>query len=740
MFLSKPNLPYLFLFFLTICVFLNAIPNGFVYDDIGVVEDNYFIRSFRNIPQFFTSDYFLRSNELSYRPVATFSYFIDYAIWGNNSYGYHLTNVIIHACNGLLFYILLLHLIKMRSAALFSALFFSVHPCVTEAVNAISYREDLFVALFCFLSCICIVYSRENVFACEKNNRRSFFIKWTYYILALFFYLLGLFSKETAIVLPLCILLYWLLGVRRANPLGLLPGGISCPSHSKAECLTLRKSLHRRVGNAHRLTVKNYRRSDLFMPFCFGYVFVSIFYLIIRFVVLKNTAETSPGYIQGSIFANFLTMVKVLASYIRLLFIPGRLSADYDVIPVQTVFAPSFLISFALLCIVGFVLFRMMRYARTGAFFLLCFFVALLPVLNIIPIGHIMAERYLYFPVAGFCAFVGWFFFSRITSLNVKRVYGKYSTGAKKILRSPAFIVPVISLLCIVFTTRTVLRNNDWRNEYAFWTKVLAAQPQNHDAHNNLGSYFYKQGELDRAIWELEQAVRLKRNYPEGHNSLGTMYIDKGLLDKAVKEFKLAIKYKPAFSHAYYNLGNVLYDKGLVDKSIECFKEAIRLNMYTPQIFNNLGSAYIRKGDLEAAALQYRKALSVYPGYAEAHSNLGYVYTELEELDKAVLELNKALQLQPDHANAHNNLGALYSRKKIWDSAESEFLKAIRCNPQNAGAHKNLSIIYFKNGNKQLARKHLIEMLKNNPNSLKDSGILNMATQLGLIVNKKDEQ
>ena len=56
-----------------------------------------------------------------------------------------------------------------------------------------------------------------------------------------------------------------------------------------------------------------------------------------------------------------------------------------------------------------------------------------------------------------------------------------------------------------------------------FGQKILSEQPQNYDAHNNLGNYFYKQGALDRAIYELEEAVRLKKNYPEGHNSLGTM-------------------------------------------------------------------------------------------------------------------------------------------------------------------------------------------------------------------------
>ena len=714
---ARPNskLLYILLSLIPLCVFLNSLQSGFVYDDIGVIEDNYFIRSLQNIPKIFSRNYFHLANELSYRPVVTLSYFVDYAIWRINPFGYHLTNVILHAINCFLLYAVVLRLVRKRSVALFSAILFSIHPCVTEAINAISYREDILATLFIFLSCLCLVHSGKKV----------------YYALSLLSYLLSLFSKETAIVMPLFILLYWAFFMRKypSSLLAVQKDAVNFPS-------TLRSNSDESFRSAKTGWVR------YFTNYYLGYILISFFYLIIRFIVLENPLEASVGYLQGSIAINFMTMAKILASYVKLMFLPFHLSADYTIAPVLSVSDTSFITSLTLLASVGFIIFKMITTTvslhvlyrdRMYSVFMLCFFAALLPVLNIIPIGHIMADRYLYLPVAGFCtAISGLLLRGAITQFPVNK-RKKFPVYNHNILSNYAFVIPLIAVICIFFTARTVLRNRDWQNEYIFWTKILSEQPQNYDAHNNLGSYFYKQGALDRAICELEEAVRLKKNYPEGHNSLGTMYIDKGLIDKAIAEYVEAVKYKPVFPQAYYNLGNACIKKGMVDDAIKFFGKAISQGMYNPQIFNNLGSAYMKKGMMDEAVAQYQRALSVYRDFAEVHSNLGYVYTEKGDLDRAMFELKEALRLQPSHANAHNNLGAVYCQQGLWDMALDEFMKAVRFDPKNASAHKNIGMIYFTKGDKQRAREHLLQMLKYDPNYLKDAGIYAIVSELGLL-------
>ncbi len=800
--------PYILIAIVSASVFLNSLHSGFVYDDIGVIEDNYFIRSLQNVPKVFSKDYFHLSQELSYRPVVTLSYFADYAIWRLNPFGYHLTNVVLHTINSVLIYSLILLLIRVRSVAFLSAVIFSIHPCVTEAVNAISYREDIFVALFSLLSCLCLIKSGRRYLVSYEHqpthsplqkgkispDNRQFPIhrvpQWgtrVYYAIALLTYLLSLFSKETAIVTPLFILIYRVLFVREYPPLSppMQEGTQSSPP--------LLWSNGQKLSNPRRT-----RWVSDFTTYYLGYILTSFFYVLIRFVVLKNPLEVSVGYIQGSVAINFMTMIKILAAYVKRMFFSFQLSADYRITPVVSVFDIPFIISSIFLAAVGIIIFKTIKQGRgTGVrdrvsgvkglppdlrtlilpeenttrtqqicgLFMLCFFVALLPVLNIVPIGHIMADRYLYLPVAGFCIVLGGLLLHKVTPrFSADKRYSIYRHRptlthlpckegkigeAKKLTDTHPYknrekmfdsllinyTIPIvlISGAFIFFTTKTILRNRDWQSEHTFWTAILKEQPQNYDAHNNLGNYYYKQGHLDRAIGELEEAVRLKHDYPEGHNSLGTMYLDKGLIDKAIAEYGEAIKYKPLFPQAYYNLGNACIKKGLLDKSIAFFQKAISMGMYNPQVFNNLGSAYIKKGLLDEAIAQYQKALSVYHDFTEAHSNLGYVYTEKGDLDSATSELREALRLQPNHANAHNNLGAIYCQRGLLDMAQQEFLEAVRYDPKNASAHKNIGMIYFTKGDKERARKHLMEMMKNDPNHLKDTGVSAIALQLGLL-------
>src|SRR3990167_5471853 len=88
-------------------VYLNSLSNQFVYDDEFTIVTNYFIKTWNNLPSLFNKDYFKFSGELSYRPVVTLSYFIDYTLWELNPFGFHLTNTLLHALNSVLLFFLL---------------------------------------------------------------------------------------------------------------------------------------------------------------------------------------------------------------------------------------------------------------------------------------------------------------------------------------------------------------------------------------------------------------------------------------------------------------------------------------------------------------------------------------------------------------------------------------------------------------------------------------------------------
>src|SRR3990167_2871458 len=182
-----------------IIAYTNSLQNTFVYDDVFTITDNYFIRNWGNFPAFFTDDYFKYSGEATFRPVVTLSYFIDYSLWHLNPAGFHLTNILLHAVNVVLVYLLVSAVSRSRTASFLTSILFALHPILTEAVNGISYREDLLTTTF-FLSSILLFI--QSAIRNPQSKIRNYL-----YPLSLFSYLLALCSKEVAITLPLIIFL-----------------------------------------------------------------------------------------------------------------------------------------------------------------------------------------------------------------------------------------------------------------------------------------------------------------------------------------------------------------------------------------------------------------------------------------------------------------------------------------------------------------------------------------------------
>ena len=84
-----------------IAVYLNSLSNGFVFDDYAVIVENKYLKlPGINVASFFNHSYFkIAGGEASYRPVATLSYYLIYAIAGLNPFFYHLFSVLLHLAN-----------------------------------------------------------------------------------------------------------------------------------------------------------------------------------------------------------------------------------------------------------------------------------------------------------------------------------------------------------------------------------------------------------------------------------------------------------------------------------------------------------------------------------------------------------------------------------------------------------------------------------------------------------------
>lgn len=577
--MKRNILPVLIIVIVSISLYANTLKNGFVYDDEYTVVNNELIKDTNNLPLLFRNYYFAFSEEESFRPLVTLTYFIDYALFGLKSWGYHLTNILLHATNGVLFYIFLTLIIRSSAddkqrfpffinAPLLISLLFVSHPVLTEAVNAISFREDLLV--FFFNMATLNLYIILN--AIPRHSLRLLL-----YSISCLLYIFSLLSKEMAASLPLIIYCYeWTRPDRE----------------------------------------KQHVSSILFNPYNIGYVAITLTYIYLRFHYFENHiyALISPKITLCTLAERFATLPWLLLNYMKLSVFPISLSAEYVMEPVRSFL---FIGPFFILTIFSVIAYFMGTKDKLIAFGILFFFLSLMPVYNIFPLRNPIAERYLYLPTAGFMLFVALSF------------HLTYSKGNAKIKN--AYAVMVFSILCI-YSVNVLKRNMLWRDNYTLWSDTVRKMPDSSRAHDNLGLIFANRGQLDEAIRHYQAAIKLKPESSKAHNNLGIAYAGEKQFADAIKEFEAALKTEPNNPNFHFNLG-IAYEKiGRLEEALAAYKAALRLNPVNPEFFFNIGRVSVELGRYDVGIREYKRALELKPDYLDAKIYLESAYNERDRI------------------------------------------------------------------------------------------------------------
>lgn len=639
-FRSQYILPCFFIALLSISIYSNTLKNGFVYDDMAVVAENDLIKDFSNLSSLFKSDYFARSGEATYRPIVTFSYFLDYAIYGRDPWGYHLTNILLHAANGVLIYIFLTLLSthsnakeyergvlqRLSTPSLIISLLFLFNPILTEAVNAIAFREDLLVFFF-FLATLNIYLSLRLGFKTQATS------SYILYAISCLFYFLALLSKEMAITLPLIIYCYeWV------------------------------------------YADKGSRYLSVFNRYSICYIAVTIAYIYIRFYHFHGPVE--EGAISWGLIEIISTIPWLLFSYLKQTLFPVLLSLEYQIKPLGSFFS---LLSLGPLLIIMLLLattFLMRAKSRLKAFGVLFFFITLIPVYNIIHIANPFAERYLYLPTLGLTIAAG----SGISHLL-------------KIQTSKINLIVIVLLIFIlsIYSMAVIKRNRIWKDDYSLLSDTIKRVPESSRAHLVLGYVYARQRDFSTAAMHFQTSIKLNPNVPHSHYYLGKTYLEQGRFDEAIQEYQSALRLKPSYSDAHADLGIIYASQGKLEEAIQEYQAAIRLKPNNSDYYSNLGLAYYLNKHPDKAIEYYLIALKFGANKATMHNNLGLAYQMQGRLDKAIDEYMTALNLDPTHANGHYNLANTYLTQGRKDLAKRELEIVLQLNPNDSEALKTLN-------------------------------------------------
>src|SRR2546427_2551780 len=148
---NNPSARALILCLLLVAVcYANSIPNAFILDDILIVAANEHIRHIDPLHFLFQSYWGDLNHAGIYRPLTIFTFSLEYPLWKVWAPGFRITNLLLHALNGWLVFLLARGLLGSPVAALASAVVYVIHPMQTEAVVSIVGRSELLAAALFF--------------------------------------------------------------------------------------------------------------------------------------------------------------------------------------------------------------------------------------------------------------------------------------------------------------------------------------------------------------------------------------------------------------------------------------------------------------------------------------------------------------------------------------------------------------------------------------------------------------
>lgn len=511
--LSSWFIPSILLILITCIAYINILPNQLFYDDEELIYKNTYVQNLVYLPKYFSQNMVAGAGKLSnmYRPVLLTSFAIDYLIWQNNPFGYHLSSLLLHTINSLLIFFLINRLFNNKLLSFLTAAFFAVHPVQSETVAYASGRTDLLFSFFGLLSILLFI-------SCLTHKK----IPASLYLFSLLAFILSILSKETAIVLPFILILI----------------------------LTLFRT---------KFNIDNLRASFLIFPYFFiTAVYVSLRLTVFNFANILNFYSAPTPYSQN-LFVRIFTFARVFFEYGKIIFFPKDLIYART-IPVISNFFNPWVIFFILFTLsAGFIVFLNRRKNPLYLFVVCWFFITILPASGVIPINSIISEHYLYLPSVSIFLPVSYFFYYLLS---------KRANKTQRLILT-IFLVIILSLL----SYRTILRNFDWKDPITFYTKSLYFSPDNIPMRHNLAMTYAGSGQLDLAIREYKNVIATADVYPNTHHNLANAYKEKGMYQEAEKEYLLALKMDPKFLFSYAGLIDLYKKTGEKEKLEEILRK-----------------------------------------------------------------------------------------------------------------------------------------------------------------------
>jgi tetratricopeptide (TPR) repeat protein len=636
---------------IALLTFAPAVRLGFVnFDDPFYVTSNPNVTAGLSLAGFrwaFTT--FTSSN---WHPLTWLSLQLDASLWGPAAWGFHLTNVLIHAANAALLFLAVRALTGSywRSAAV--ALLFAVHPLRVESVAWVSERKDVLCTSFGLLGLWAYA-----VYVATPS-------RWRYLLVALAF-ALSLLAKAMWVTLPCLFLVLDWWPLRRAQ----LPRDWLKLAAEKVPLLALA------VG----CSIVTYfaQSSD-------GSVGkLEHFPLEVR---VKNAAVSYVVYIAKSAWPADLAV-----------YYPHR---GADLSDWQAAGSATLVVA---LTVAAVALRRKAPYLLAGW---LWYLGTLVPVIGLVQVGtQGYADRYTYLPQIGLLIAACW------GAADLARGHARLALAAVATVAVALCVfterqLPVwrdsVSLwehsltaagpnaLAQFNLAEALQLEGRWPEAARYYGDAVRSIPKSLQPRLRLSAALEQLGKLDEAARQLQIACQMDPTTALNHARLGHLYFQLRRLDEAAREQQEALRLDPELTAVYCDLGNVETLRGRPDRAVSYFEGALRRQPDWAEAHFGLGVALLQQKKEDEAIARLREAARLDPRDGRPHHFLGELLAARGETEAAAAHFQEALRINPQPAVDWYDLGTVRLRQNRPAEAVQSFEEAVKREPDSATYRKAL--------------------------------------------------
>jgi protein O-mannosyl-transferase len=599
----------------TLAVYLQV--RGFeflIIDDSLYVGDNEHVQdgiSLANVRWAFTT---LRDG--NWFPLTWISLMIDASAYGLWPGGYHITNLALHASNVLLVFATFSKMTRRVLPSAFVAALFAVHPLHAESVAWIAERKDVLSMFFG----LCALYAYVSY--AQGGRARGL-------VLAAFFYLCSLCSKQTFVTLPFVLLLldYWPL-----QRLALWRRTLAS------------EDPHREVP----LVVSDEDRAPqprCIRPLAFLLIEkIPFFVLCAVFCVLAAVAQSQTGAVKSldvvPLGARLLNAIVVYRFYVQKAFFPTGLVAYYPH-PVwglglgEVAISAIFLVGVTVWAAVNV---RRRPYLIVGWFWYLGTFVPMIGLVQLA--GHQTADRYTYLPLLGCYLAVAWLGASLATRFALR----------------PLLLPVIATAVILLYGVAGFVQVGYWHDSISLFRHAVVAGKENPYSLTTFGVALTNEKRYDEAQEPLEEAVEIA----------------------------------PAYGQAHFFLACILQRKSKYAEAAAHFRAALALDDTNPAAHLNLGTVLLARRDFPAARREFDRAVELDPDNARAQLYLSELCWRLHQYDESIAHGKRGLELDPTQEQCSRLIVIALRDQGRLDEAIAQLQRLVAANPNDQTSQREL--------------------------------------------------